>query len=142
LEIQTTPPHGHPAFVAALESILAVTMSGVAEIFKTVINEMTHGTEFNLVNFLHTESANLAHEDLNPSIDKPANRWNIHLVSYDTLTSRAKLSSNGQSSYGEWSFGIFDHYHLYKTKNIVGRQMSMNAKIELKLQVIATPGFN
>jgi hypothetical protein len=70
LEIQTTPPHGHPAFVAALESILAVTMSGVAEIFKTVINEMTHGTEFNLVNFLHTESANLAHEDLNPSIDK------------------------------------------------------------------------
>jgi len=46
LEIQTTPPHGHPVLVSALEPILVVTMPGVAETFKTVIDEMTHGTEF------------------------------------------------------------------------------------------------
>jgi len=89
LEIQTTPLHGHPALVSALEPILVVTMPGVAETFKTVIDEMTHGTDFKLVYLLHAENANLTHEDLNTSIDKPENRWNIHLVSYDTLTSRA-----------------------------------------------------
>jgi len=46
LEIQTTPPHGHPAFVLALEPIFMVTMPGVAETFKTVIDEITHGTKF------------------------------------------------------------------------------------------------
>jgi len=84
LEIQTTPPHGHPALVSALEPILVVTMPGVAETSKTVINEMTHGTKFKLVSLLHTENANLTHEDLNTSIDEPENRWNIHLVWYDT----------------------------------------------------------
>jgi len=42
LEIQTTPPHGHPALVSAFEPILVVTMPGVAETFTTVIDEMTH----------------------------------------------------------------------------------------------------
>jgi hypothetical protein len=50
LEIQTTPPHGHPALISAHEPILVVTMPGVAETFKTVINMMTHGTDFKLVN--------------------------------------------------------------------------------------------
>jgi hypothetical protein len=71
LEIQTTPPHGHPAQVSALEHILVVTIPGVAETFKTVIDEMTHGTDFTLVNLLHAENANLTHEDLNTSIDVP-----------------------------------------------------------------------
>jgi hypothetical protein len=71
LEIQTTPPHGHPAQVSALEHILVVTIPGVAETFKTVIDEMTHGTDFKLVNLLHAENANLTHEDLNTSIDVP-----------------------------------------------------------------------
>jgi len=74
LEIQTTPPHGHPALVSALEPILVVTMPGVAETFRTVIDEMTHGTKFKLVNLLHAENANLTHEDLNPSIEEPENR--------------------------------------------------------------------
>jgi len=142
LEIQTTPPHGHPALVSALEPILVVTMPGVAETFKTVINEMRHGTEFKLVNLLYAENANVTHEDLNTRIDKPEIRWNIHLVSYDTLTSRAKPSSNGQLSYYVWSFGIFDEFHRYKTKNSVGWQIAMNAKIGWKLQVTATPGFH
>jgi len=115
LEIQTTPPHGHPALVSALEQILVVTMPGVEETIKTVIDKMTNGTEFKLVNSLQAENANLTHEDLNTSIDEPENRQNIHLVSYDTLTSRAKPSSNGQLSYCAWSFGIFDESHRYKT---------------------------
>jgi hypothetical protein len=90
LEMQTTPPHGHPALISAHEPILVVIMPGVAETFKSVINEMTHGTDFKLVNLLLAENANLTHQDLNTSIDKPENRWNIHLVSYDTLTCRAK----------------------------------------------------
>jgi hypothetical protein len=142
LEIQSTPPHGHPALISALEPILVVTMPGVAETFKSVIDEMTFGTDFKLVNLLHAENANLTHEDLNTSIDEPENRWNIHLVSYDTLTSRAKPSSNGQLSYCSWSFGIFDESHRYKTKNSVGWQIAMNAKIGFKLQVTATPGFH
>jgi len=142
LEIQTTPPHGHPAHVSALEPILVVTMPGVAETFKTIIDEMTNGTEFKLVNLLHHENANLTHEDLNTSIDEPQNRWNIYRLSYDTFTSRVKPSSNGQLSYCAWSFGIFDESHRYKTKNIVGWHIAMNAKIGFKLQVTATPGFH
>jgi hypothetical protein len=48
-------------------------MPRVAETFKTVIDEMTHGTDFKLVNLLHPENTNLTQEDLNTSIDKPEN---------------------------------------------------------------------
>jgi hypothetical protein len=99
LEIQTILPHGHPALISAHEPFSVVTMPGVAETFKTVIHEMTHVTDFKLVNLLLAENANLAHEDLNTSIDEPENRWNIHLVLYDNLTSRAKPSSNGRLSH-------------------------------------------
>jgi hypothetical protein len=142
LEIQTTPPHGHPTPISAHESILVVTLPGVAETFKTVIDEMTHGTNFKLVNLLHPENANLTHKDLNTSIDEPENRWNIHLVSYDTLTSRAKPSSTGRLSHCTWSIGIFDESHRYKTTNSVGWRIATNAKIGFKLQVTATPGFH
>ena len=46
-------------------------MPGVAETFKTVIDEMTHGTDIKLVNLLHPENADLTQEDLNTSIDEP-----------------------------------------------------------------------
>jgi len=141
LEIQTTPPHGDPAHVSALEPILAVTMPRVAETFKTVTNEMTHGADFKLVNLLHTKNANVTNEDLNNSIDQPENGWNIHLVLYDTLTSRAKPSSNSQHSYCSWCLGNCDESHQYKTKYCVGWQISINAKIGFKLQVTATPEF-
>jgi hypothetical protein len=49
-EIQTTPPHGDPALISAHGPILVVTTPGVAETFKTVINKITHGTDFKLVN--------------------------------------------------------------------------------------------
>jgi SNF2 family DNA or RNA helicase len=142
LEIQTTPPHGHPALISAHEPILVVTMPGVAETFKSVINEMTHGTDFKLLNLLHGENANLTHEDLNSIIDEPKNRWNIHLVSYVTFTSRAKPSSNGRLSHCSWSFGILDESHRRKTKNTVGWLIATNARIGFKLQVTATQGFH
>jgi len=81
-------------------------MCGVADFFKGDIKEMTNGTEFKLINLLHAKNPNLTHEDLNTRIYEPGIRWNIHLVSYDTLTSREKPSSNGQLSKCEWSFGI------------------------------------
>jgi len=142
LEIQTTPPHVHPTLVTALEPILVVTMPGVAETFKTFIDEMTHGTDFKLFNLLQVENVNLTHKDLNTCIDEPENWWKIHLVSSDTLTSRAKPSSNGQLSYCSWSFGIFDESRWYKTKNSVGWQSAMNAKVWFKLQLTTTPGFH
>jgi len=108
LEIQTTPPHGYSALGSALKPILVVTMPGVAENFKTVIDEITHGTDSKLVNLLHDKNVQFTDEDQNTSIDEPENRWNIHLVSYDTLTSRAKPSCNGQLSHCAWSLGIFD----------------------------------
>jgi len=70
-------------------------MLRVAETFKSVIDEMTHGANCKVVDLLHAENVNLTHENLNTSIDQPENRVNIHLVSYDTLTSRATPSSNG-----------------------------------------------
>jgi len=73
LEIQTTPPHWDPARISAHEPILVVTMPGVAETFDTVINEMTHGTNFKLVNLLLAENVNLTYEDLSTSIDEPGN---------------------------------------------------------------------
>jgi len=142
LEIQTTPPHSHPAHILAHEPILVVRMPGVRETFKTVINKMPHGTDFKLVNLLHAKMAHLTHKDLNTISDEPENWWNIHLVSYDTLTSRAKPSSNGQLSHCLWSFGIFNESHWYKTKNSVGWWNDTNAWIGLKLEVTATPGFH
>jgi len=142
LEIQTILPHGHPAQILAHEPILVVTMPVVPETFKTVIDEMTDGTNFKLINLLLAKNANLTHEDLNTSIDEPENRWTIHLVLYDTLTSRAKPSSNGRLSHCSWSFGVFDESHRYKTKNNVGWRIATNARIGFKLQVTATPGFH
>jgi len=107
-EILTTPLRGHPARVSALEPTLLVTMPGVAETFKTVIDKMTHATEVNLGNLLHLENTSLTHEDVNTGIDEPENRWNIQHLSYDTLTSIAKPSSIGQRSYCAWSIAIFD----------------------------------
>jgi len=103
---------------------------------------MTHGTDFNLVNLFHAENANLTHKDLNTSMDEPENRWNIHLVSYDTLTSRAKPSRNGRLSHCAWSFGIFDESHQFKTKNCVGWSIATNAKIGFTHEVTAMPGFH
>jgi len=83
-EFQTTPPQGHPAFKSALDLILVVTMPRVAETFKSIIKEKTYSTNFKLVKLLHAENANITHSDRNSSIDVPENRWNIHVVSYDT----------------------------------------------------------
>jgi hypothetical protein len=71
-------------------------MPGVAETFKSVIDEMTYGSDFKLINLLQAENVNLTDEDLTISFDQLESRWNIHIVSYDTLTSRAKPSRNGQ----------------------------------------------
>jgi len=117
-------------------------MPRVPDTFKIVIAQMTHGTDFKLVNMLHTENANLTYKELNTTIEAPEYQWIIHLVSYGTLTPRAKPSINSQLSYCAWSFGIFDKSHRYKTKNSVGSQIGMNAKIGFKLQVTATPGFH
>ena len=117
IEIQKTPPQGHPVLTSALEPILVVTMPRVAEMSKSVIDEMTCATDFKLINLLNVENANLTRADLNMSLDEPDNRWHIHLVSYDTLTFRAKPSSNGQLTHCLWSFGIFDESHQYKMKN-------------------------
>ena len=69
-EIQLTLPPGHPVPRSAFEPILLVTVAGVAETFKSVINEMTHGIDFKLINLLQTKNVNLTHEDLNTSIDE------------------------------------------------------------------------
>jgi len=60
MEVQTTPPHGHPALISAHETIFVVEMAGVAVNFMTVINEMTHGTTFKLVNLLYAENGRSA----------------------------------------------------------------------------------
>jgi len=103
---------------------------------------MTHGTDVKLINFLHAENANLPHKDLITSIEQPENWWNIHLVLYDTFTSRAKPSSNGQLSHCSWSCVIFDESHWYRRKNSVGWQIVIIVRIGFKLHVTAMRGFH
>jgi len=141
-EIQLTPLQGHPVLTSAFEPIVVVTMRRVAARFKSVFDQMTYGTDFNLINLLHPENVNLTHEDLNTSIDKPENRLNIHLELYDTSTSRAKPSSNDQLLHCSWSFGIVNESHRYKTQNRLGWRISMNARNGFNLQVTATTGFH
>jgi hypothetical protein len=83
-QIQSTPPQEPPTLTSASRPILVVTMPGVAKTFICVIDNMTYGTYFTLINMLYAEKANLTHEDLNTRIDKPENRWNIHIVLSDT----------------------------------------------------------
>jgi hypothetical protein len=73
LEIQKTLPLRHQALITAHEPILVVTMHGVAETFKTVIDVMTHGTDSKLVNLLRAANANFTDEDLNTRIAEPEN---------------------------------------------------------------------
>jgi len=73
LEFQTTAPHRHPALVSVLEPVLVVTIPRVAETFMTVIDEMTHGTDSELVNLLPVKNADHPHENLNTSIHKAEN---------------------------------------------------------------------
>jgi hypothetical protein len=89
----------------------------------------------------HVENANLTHKDLNTGTDMVEHWWNIHLVSFDTLTSRAKQWNNGQLCYYLWSFGIFDEYHRYKTQNSAGWQIAITVRIGFILHVTATSGF-
>ena len=83
-----------------------------------------------------------ADEDLNTCLDQPETRWTIQHMSYDTLTSRAKPSSNARLSHCSWSFGIIDESHRYKRKNSVGWRIVMHARMGFKLQVTASPGFH
>jgi len=50
IEIQKTPLQVHPALTSTVEPILVVTRPGVAETFKSVIDEMTLPTDFKLIN--------------------------------------------------------------------------------------------
>jgi hypothetical protein len=85
LEIKTTPPYGHPCLVSAHETILIVTLPGICETFKSVIKDMSYNTDFTIIDLLDPNHYNLTNEDLNASADEPEQRWNIHLISYDTL---------------------------------------------------------
>jgi len=105
--IQNTPPLGHPTLRSSHESMSVVTIARVEESFESVIDRLTYGPNFKLIMLLHTENVNLTYKDLNTSTEKPENWWNIHLVSYDTITSALEPLSNGQLSHCTWSFWDF-----------------------------------
>jgi hypothetical protein len=113
IEMQKIALQGHPAPTPPSQPMLVLTMPGVTETSNGVIDNMTFATHFTLIHLLHTENVDVTHEDLNSSLEQPENQWNIRLVLYDTLTSRAKPSSNSQLSHCSWSFGIFDDSHRY-----------------------------
>jgi len=141
IDIQITPPQGHPALTSALEPIVVVTMPGVAETFNSVIDEMTFVTDIKLGTLVHAENAELTHEDVDTSLDELEHWWNIDIVSSDSLTSRAKPSSNGQLSYCSSSVRIVENSHRYMTNNNGGWQIAITARIGFKLRVTATLGF-
>jgi hypothetical protein len=67
--IQKSPLQGYLALTSSMEQILVVTMPSVAEMFKCVINAMSYGSDFKLINLLHTDNVNLTQKHLNDSID-------------------------------------------------------------------------
>jgi hypothetical protein len=73
IEIQISPPQGYPALTSTLEPILLVIMPRVTETLPSIIDKMTHETDFKLINLLQAENVNL-HKDLNTSCDQPENR--------------------------------------------------------------------
>ena len=73
-----------------------VTSLIVVDTFKSVFDEITNGTDFKVQHLSNHGNANLSHEDLNTSIDKPENGWNTHIVVYNSLTSRTKPSNKSQ----------------------------------------------
>jgi len=141
LENRTTQSQGHPALTSTIEPILVVTIRRVAETFKIVIDQMTSRADFKQVNLSQAENVNLSNDTLNTSVNDPENRWNIALVSHDTLTSGVKPSTHSQLTYSSWSVRICDVVYRYKTKNSVGWQIAKKSRIGSKLQITATPGF-
>jgi len=142
LEIQTSSPLGYSVHSSGVEPILVVAMSSVAEGLRSIINEMTYATDFKLVNMFCENNANFTRNDQYTKNTEPESRWNIHRVSYDTLTCIVRPSSNGHLLYSSWSFGVFDKSHQYKTKNTVKWKIMITFRIEFKLQVTAVPGFH
>jgi hypothetical protein len=65
-EIQSTPAQVHPVKTSGFEPTLIVTMHGVAETFKIVIEEMTFRTLFNISYLLQVESVSLPHKNFEP----------------------------------------------------------------------------
>jgi len=121
LIVQLTTLLGHTAHTSALEPIQVVTMPGVVDTLKTVINKMRYGSDFKLVNLLKAEYVNLTNEDPKRSIGKRESRWIFNLVLYNSL-SRVKSTNNNQLSYNWWSFGIVDDSHQYRSKSNIGWQ--------------------
>jgi hypothetical protein len=142
LEIQTIPPLADPALLLAPESNLVVTMPGVAETFKTVMDQMTLGKDFKLSNLFLTENAYLILENPNTGMDDQENQWNTHNVLYDTPTSLAKPRIDSQLTQSGLSFVIFANSHRYNTKYCMGWRPAPNARIGFKLQVTPTRGFH
>jgi len=115
-------------------------MPGVAESFKSDIQKMTYTPDFNLVNLLHVENVNLTLDHLNSTIDMLENWMNIHLVSYDTLTSSQTIK--------QWptlirflEFGIFDESYRSTIEHSAQWQIVMKVRVAFTLEVRAMPGF-
>lgn len=109
-DIQPTPPSMPPMLTSALKPILVVRMPKVASTFKGVIDVLTCSTAFIPVNLPNAYDMNLLHEALSTSTEKPEHPWNIHLVSYYTITARAKPANNGQLSHNSRRIVNFNEF--------------------------------
>jgi hypothetical protein len=70
-------------------------MPRVAETFKTVLDKITYGTNFKLLNLLAAENANHTHQNPNTCIEELVTRWHIYLVLRSTSISTTKPSNKG-----------------------------------------------
>jgi hypothetical protein len=142
VEIQITIPQRHPSIISALEPVLVDTIPGEAETFNIVIDIMSYGTDFKLVNILHVDTTNHADKYLNTSINEWEIHSNIDFDIYDILRSRGKPGRNRQHSYCTRSVGIFDEFLRENTTTSVGLQIAMQVTTGFKSTVTATLGFD
>jgi len=89
------------------EPSLVVTIGRIVETFKSFLEKMTYGTDFNPLIVSYMENTYLINENMNICIAKPGIWRNIQHHSYNSLIIEVKSSSNGQIAHWLWSYGIF-----------------------------------
>jgi hypothetical protein len=125
--------------------VLCVVLPSVRATFIGAINTITKGTPFSVRDLCAEDAGDLTHAHLNFCVEHPERRWDIHVITYDTFTSRAQRNENDtvrQLTNCQWSWGIFDEAHRFKGPKSKGWSVASEAQIGFKVQVTATPAYH
>jgi hypothetical protein len=127
------------------QPVLIVVLASVKNTFLSAVNTMVDGTQFRVIDLGAPGHEDLIHEDLNATPENLRAIWDIHIITYDSLTRRAQRNLQGtprQLTRCQWSWGIFDEAHRFKGLGTKGWSVAHDALIGFKVQVTATPAYH